>query len=346
MNLTNGNVSFNSSNLDFGTYNITVVLDDNNFNFINETVSFNISHYTSQITVDVDNINVGEVLKVSVKIISASEVKATGNLTIKIGDIIKTSDIGSGVLNYSISDLKYGDYVIIVTYGGDELHTEQTANKTFSVSRFAPSIIVSKSIKYGDGINFKLSNGMTGNITVNINNIDYNINYNSYGFYVPILNLTIGNYDLKVIFDGDDKFISLNLFQSLVITKMETIFTASAVSTNILTAKCGLSYSVTLKNLNNDFIPSKTVKITFNNRQYTAITNSKGIAIFKLYSTSTGVKQAKIVFNGDNTFTSASLNRNFNIVKVKNALKVTKKTYKKFANQKSFKLHSKMFRVK
>ena len=223
MNLTDGGVSFNSSNLDFGNYNITVVLNDNNFNFINKTVSFNITCYTPQITIDVEDINVGEVLNVGVKITSNSEVKATGNLTINIADFNQTSDVGSGVLNYSISDLKYGDYVIIVTYDGDELHAEQTVNKTFSVSRITPSIIVSNSIKYGEGINFKLSNGMTGNITVNINNDDYNLNYNGYDFYVQIQNLTIGSYDLKVIFDGDDKFLPLNLSQSLVITKMNTI---------------------------------------------------------------------------------------------------------------------------
>ena len=290
MNLTNGGVSFNSSNLDFGTYNITVVLNDNNFNFINKTVSFNITCYTPQITIDVDDINVGEILNVGVKITSNSEVKATGNLTINIANFNQTSDVGMGILNYSISDLKYGDYVIIVTYDGDELHAEQTVNKTFSVLRIAPSIIVSNSIKYGEGINFKLTKGIIGNITVNFNNIDYNFNYISYDFYVQILNLTIGSYDLKVIFDGDDKFLPLNLSQSLVITKMNTLITSSVVSTSILIAKCGLSYSVTLKDSNKNSLPSKTVKITFNNKVYPATTNSKGVVVFKLYSTSAGVK--------------------------------------------------------
>lgn len=72
-------------------------------------------------------------------------------------------------------------------------------------------------------------------------------------------------------------------------------------------------YHITLKDSNNTVLGNKTVTLRINNINYTAITDSNGVANFNL-KLNPGNYKSTIVFTGDDTYESCNLTSNFSIV--------------------------------
>ena len=182
-------------------------------------------------------------------------------------------------------------------------------------------------------INIKAPTDFTGNVNIIIDNVSYPVELvNGVGFKVIILlpgnhNITGVNITNNQVYN--DIFIQENI--SFVVIKKDTIITAKDASFII---NYGGQYTVST-NLGN----GKTITLIINNRKINAITNANGIATFKLTKTNlapAGKKTTTITFNGDENYTSKTINTKITVNKEKTKItgKSAKKIYKKTANKK------------
>ena len=182
-------------------------------------------------------------------------------------------------------------------------------------------------------INIKAPTDFTGNINIIIDNVSYPVELvNGVGFKLIILlpgnhNITGVNITNNQVYN--DIFIQENI--SFVVIKKDTIITAKDASFII---NYGGQYTVST-NLGN----GKTITLIINNRKINAITDTNGIATFKLTKTNlapAGKKTTTITFNGDENYTSKTINTKITINKEKTKItgKSAKKIYKKTANKK------------
>ena len=72
-------------------------------------------------------------------------------------------------------------------------------------------------------------------------------------------------------------------------------------------------YTVTLKNNNNKAIKNLKITLKINRKTYTAKTNTKGVATFKIKITKKGNYTAKIKFAGNKYYKAASKSAKINI---------------------------------
>ena len=182
-------------------------------------------------------------------------------------------------------------------------------------------------------INIKAPTDFTGNINIIIDNVSYPVELvNGVGFKLIILlpgnhNITGVNITNNQVYN--DIFIQENI--SFVVIKKDTIITAKDASFII---NYGGQYTVST-NLGN----GKTITLIINNRKINAITDTNGIATFKLTKTNlapAGKKTTTITFNGDENYTSKTINTKITVNKEKTKItgKSAKKIYKKTANKK------------
>ena len=209
--------------------------------------------------INVKNITVGEVLVITVTLSSDYSITPTGNVTFFIGNSDATQNLTSGSAKIYVHDLTYGEYLLKVSYSGDDLFSPLNSDTTFSVLRIRPNITISNSISYGENINMKLSNDMKGNLTMSINGKVYNINYGRYDFNIDIPDLEIGSYDVNVSFAGDNKYLPLNISTTLAVNKVNSVISANSISANVIGIAKGLSYSVTLKDANGNALNNKNL---------------------------------------------------------------------------------------
>ena len=182
-------------------------------------------------------------------------------------------------------------------------------------------------------INIKAPIEFTGNVNIIIDNVSYPVELvNGVGFKIIILlpgnhNITGVNITNNQVYN--DIFIQENI--SFVVIKKDTIITAKDASFII---NYGGQYTVST-NLGN----GKTITLIINNRKINAITDTNGIATFKLTKTNlapVGKKTTTITFNGDENYTSKTINTKITVNKEKTKItgKSAKKIYKKTANKK------------
>ena len=334
LNLTDGKGVLKLNDLPQGFYNVTVILDSDNYHVSDTNANFTIDKYISQVSVVVKNITVGEALYITVNVTSDYSQKPTGNVTIFIGTNNKTYNLVNGAVSLNASGFAYGDYNITALYSGDSLYSPKTANASFSVLKVKPAITVSNTTSYGSGIHMTIPKDLSGNLTATIRNTTYSVAYSGSDFYVIVPDLSIGSYELNISYGGDNKYLPLNISTTLQVSKVNPVISANSLSSNVILASSGISYAVTLRDSNNNPLTSKSISITFDGKPYTAVTNARGAANFKLYSTSSGNKAVVIRFNGDSTCNLISTTKYINVAKVKTSISAAKKTYKKSSKSK------------
>ena len=116
--------------------------------------------------------------------------------------------------------------------------------------------------------------------------------------------LVPGTYSLKVSFAGVDNFKGTSSEFKLVVNKAKPKLTASKAKFKVKSAK---KYRVTLKNNMNAAIKNVKVSIKVNGKTYSAKTNKKGQAIFKLKKlTKKGTYKAVVTYKGNNCYNKIS----------------------------------------
>ena len=149
-------------------------------------------------------------------------------------------------------------------------------------------------------------------VKIGFNGVVYTKETNATGWAELQINLAgAGTYTFAVAFLGDDDYNASFVVQKIVVTKKKTNISASA-KTFQASAKTK-SYTVTLKTDKGSSIDGKAylqsgkkITLKINGKTYTAKTNSKGQATFKLSITKKGKFVTAINFGGDKTYEASS----------------------------------------
>ena len=225
-----------------------------------------------------------------------SDVSADGDMDLSDSDmdLLSVEDISTGDSDDSSKLEKSNDEVIL-------------SNNTTSTQTLKTTISPSKtSVAYNSYLTVLLKDSSgnavkSKNVKVVINKKSYTATTNSNGQAKVLLKIAPGQYTAKFTFNGDSSYKKSSTSSKIKITKAKPVITASnkAFKRSVKTKK----YTVTLKN--NRGTVMKKVKLTLkvNSKTYTAKTNSKGIATFKITKlTKNGNYKAKIKYSGSTYF--------------------------------------------
>ena len=329
---------FRINDLAAGEYNITITNNGNeNCTSSNDSALFNIAKASSKVNINsiINGTYKTENATVNFNILNSTTTQIT-ICDIKTGSIVYNNINFIGDI-FTIGNLTGGTYNITVTNKENENYTSSNDSALFNIAKIKlnPSD-VNITVASGKGdvtVSIKGPQDFNGDIDVIINDTSFRmIVINGTG--LQDISLTPGKYNLTGLNitnsqNYEDIFISENI--SFVVIKKDTIITAKDASFII---NYGGQYTVST-NLGN----GKTITLIINNRKINAITNANGIATFKLTKTNlapAGKKTTTITFNGDENYTSKTINTKITVNKEKTKItgKSAKKIYKKTANKK------------
>ena len=257
------------------------------------------------------------------------DLNITGNVTVTLTNSNATKSYSATVSEYGEAivkvgnDLAAGKYAIKVKYLGDTYH-----NPTETVTAYKKFIVYDSSNKIPvEYMSISVKNNTKGqkcivklNLKENkINDIDmsgkavitikqnkktiktYKVTVNKNGklTYSIGKKLAIGNYTIKVKYYGNKYYKSFAKSKTFSITKCHLKF--SNATKEIKKSKARKAkIKITLKTNYKKALAKKTVYIKINRKTYTAKTNKKGVATFKVKLPK--VKKTykyKVTFNGD-----------------------------------------------
>ncbi|MBE6512790.1 MAG: hypothetical protein E7Z75_06585 [Methanobrevibacter olleyae] len=214
-----------------------------------------------------------------------------GNLdkdTVKLGEAItfEPSALGTGSLTASIENA-----YMSITITVKKIQTEITGNAITATYNVNKDLLIT--LKDSNG------NALSGvNVTVDLNGAKTYVTDSNGQVKVPTKGLAPKTYMAKVTFNGDTNYDKSTLDVKVTVNKASAELAASAKTFKFedKTKK----YAVTLKDNNGNALKNKKVSLKVNGKTYTATTNSKGVATFKLSElTKKGTYSAVVTYAGD-----------------------------------------------
>lgn len=238
-----------------------------------------------------------------------------GNLIIyanreKIDEINITDGKAENIL---LNITKIGNYELSVVYSGNNVFNE---NNTFSKNVTAiriSTIILANNIITTYNTDEYLEITLLDSEKNPLNSATLSVDLNGAKKYTTDKNgrikIAVGSlvpktYTAKVSFDGNDIYSSYSTSIKVVVKKATPTITASVKSFKFedKTKK----YTITLKNNKGVVMKNTKVSLKVNGKTYTATTNSKGVATFKLSKLAKkGTYSAVITYAGDKYYNKA-----------------------------------------
>ncbi len=225
--------------------------------------------------------------------------------------LIKTIHALSGSNNGWLVDLPIGTYKAVLsmeshpdvepadaTLTVNKIQTEITGNAITATYNVNKDLVIT--LKDSDG------NPVSGvNVTVDLNGAKTYTTDSNGQVKVSTKGLAPNTYMAKVTFNGDTYYDKSTLDVKVTVNKASPKLTAKAKTFKFedKTKK----YTVTLKDNNGNVLKNKKIYLKVNGKTYTANTNSKGVATFKLAKlTKKGTYNAVISFAGDKDYNKIS----------------------------------------
>jgi hypothetical protein len=304
-NLTNGEVRINVIGLAAGSKNATITFaGDDKYNSKSVARQFKISKIDPRLgTDDITNVHVYEILEFN------AYSDASGNITVtENGNPLGSAVLANGVACIRIiNGFAYGNHTILIQYSGNYKYLPKNITKTFFADKFYPNL---KVVNYTSNIRnitfeIELPSGVTGEISVILNNITHQFSANSK--YIMVLNDGAGNYTAKIIYSGDSKYHSDSLTLDVSVNKT---FSKINVSVEDISVGDPAIFNITL---NPD--ASGTVEVSVEGIQNSsAVINGNAIVIIN--GLESGSKNARITYLGDGNYKTSVVDRQFSVNKV------------------------------
>lgn len=230
---------------------------------------------------------------------------ATGNISVRAGDGIYISPIVDGTASVVIPGLIV-DTIAEIHYGGDDNYNPTDISITVIVSNFNITEISADPITTIYNINKYLVVTLTDgkgnalsdfNLTVNLNGSK---NYATDGngqIKVSTKGLAPHVYTATITFGGSEYYANSTKNVHVTVKKATPKIIARA-KTFKSTAKTK-KYTITLKNNIGKAIKKATVKFKINGKTYTAKTNGKGVATYKLKLNKNRTYKGVVTYKGN-----------------------------------------------
>ena len=308
--LINGGVArFEVENLTAGEKSVFAVYEGDGAYARNFTSDkFAVSKVNSNLIVEISDVNVGENITVTVKV----PTDATGQVLIDIDGVGYYMNITDGIGTVEIPHLGEGNYNVNLTYLGDDKYLSSSNKTTVKVSKLPSFVIPTVSnIHVGENANIHLivPTDATGNVTVIINSDEFTFNLNNGALgavYVEgkeyivavsggngelvISGLPKGEYSVRVIYNGDKKYLP---------SENATIFTVSKQDTQMDVIDQG---NGTIKVILPDDATGNVTVSDGNNTYVVEVVN--GTAVINLNDTTPGKHDVTVEYSGDGDYSS------------------------------------------
>ena len=204
VDVNNGKAVYNLV-LPAGDYNVEATyVGDDNFKSNSTSESFTVSDHIKQNTTITPTVTVdGNNVSISIDVVP----EATGfvKFTISGNDIFAEVNGGKAVIN---TVLPAGNYTIPVEYLGDNDFNGNATEITFKIADpESPdvNIMIPSDIKAGDNVNVSVEiQNATGNVTAIIDGKETTMPLTDGIASIPLENITSGNHNIVVIFEGDE----------------------------------------------------------------------------------------------------------------------------------------------
>lgn len=304
---------YNNPNITTGTYHVYCLYFDG-YDWYG-TLDKNISIVKGNpiLDIDVKDIQYGEVADIKVNI---NQINATGNITITINGKNYTSNIVNKTASFSISNLDGGKYTIDAIYGGNDKYNIAKANATFNVTKSDVDIkINTNDINVGEDATIiaNINPDVVGNLTFIVNNTKYIASIENGVAKVIIPGLSSGNYNVFVIFQGNENYNPSNATDVFNVTKLDSITTINVDDINV-----GEDATIIIKVSDN---ATGIVTIGVNN-QYYNITINNGTGSLKLNNLTAGVYNVSADYLGDDIYLPSKNTTDFKVNKLNTPISV------------------------
>ncbi len=206
----NGKGNVSADKLPAGLYNFSATWAGNdNYNGTNISGGFKINKIDSTITINVEDIKVGENATIIVNLDS----DATGNVTITLDNQNYTVAINEGQTIKVIGGLKAGTYDVFVKYIGDNNYNSAQNTTKFTVLKISDYNMDVTVPEFKEGVNstvgVDLPKDAEGTVTVEIEGKKYTANIINGTAKVNIPGLDVGDYNITTTYSGDAKYVSM-----------------------------------------------------------------------------------------------------------------------------------------
>ena len=294
-----------------GDNSVVVSFDaDNKFNYAENTTTFKVARQNLVLKLDsIKSVYYGDKVKVT-GVLSDANGKLIANTLLNLninGKTVKVKTVAGGKFTYTVAAKTVGTNNVTVSYNGNKNYNSVSAKKTFKVYKQGLKITVNKitSTKYKNTVKVtgKLTdaNGkviMNTLVTININGKAYTAKTNNKGVYTLTLKATsIGVNNVSVSYKGNKNYKKATAKTSFKVAKQNVKVTLTGSSYS--NAKATITGK--LLDANNKVLMNSNVKITINNKTYTAKTNNEGT-----YTITKPVNTKKIsltlAYNGNNNY--------------------------------------------
>ena len=255
--------------------------------------------------------------------------------------------LGNKAIESNISNNNFKIYAVqahnILNNTGVEEDNNLLDNNNFDVTTRHNTVLIVSDVSYKFNnlnkiisITLKDKNGSSvanKKISVIVDGVTYYGTTNDNGVATVKVSLSkAGTFSVTAKFDSDDDFIASLGTGKLTLTKDSTSLT-SAGKTYAVTAT-PKAITVTLRDASGNLVANRKITATVNGKTYTATTNSKGVATFKLTLKTVKTFTVSIKFAGDSYYTASTKSIKVKVTKTKTKLTVPKKTYKRSAKVK------------
>ena len=275
------------------------------------SVSFDVKKNSPDFQLKINDIIETEKLAIEIK----ADSRLNGFVEIKLNDSDEIYHVkvvnGSAKLQLD-KVFTPGVYSATLGFNGDSMFLADEKTVPFTVKDKASALIDPnmniqvKNITFVDNAVVSLSTNtrFTGNVDVQVGTKNYVVKVTNGKGSVSIPNLAIGTYSVKATFKQDDVFKNSTKSTKFAVQKATPTITASAKT--FLDTQKTKQYFITLKN-KGKVLSNKKVTLKVDGVVYSAKTNAKGVATFKMTKlTKLGAKNAVISFAGDKDYNKIS----------------------------------------
>lgn len=303
--------SLNLNKLDEGRYSITVKYGgDANYLPANETLSFYVKQFASDLTLSVNDAPYAGDLIVTATLND----NATGVVRFNVADITKEISIVNGKAVWNFTGIDVGNYTVTAKYLGDEYYVESENSTSFSVYKASSAIrLYVKEVSLGENIRIyaDLSPNATGSVSFSM--IGYfsprnkPISNSASTWYIAPLNT--GEYTVIAKYVGDKNYLASNTTYILNVSQRKTVL-------NVELNDAGINDRVVCKislKTKDGFGITDTVSLRIGNNVYN-IEIKDGSGSLVLGKLAVGNYAYNVEYAGSENFTSASVDGSFKVI--------------------------------
>ena len=198
-----GIVTLKLYGLSDGEYNVSVLLNEDEYEFNEAKSSFIIQYGKSaNVTADVENINGDAIINISVE-------NATGYVTVIVDGVRDIVELENSHASYEVKNITPGNHSLVIIYSGEEFK-ETMISKVFAIAKKQSKInltIDSSKVKGVSTITAEVTPSATGFVSVNVNGSEYLINL-SKTKNLSLVFENAGEYPVVATYLGDNIYNS------------------------------------------------------------------------------------------------------------------------------------------